>query len=373
MRHRDLKNHWKWFILFFGVFIIILMGLYIRMITVRSSALQSDFQRKPQAVNVEEPVRTKAWKTVTFLARVEGGQTIKIRSDVGGWVKEKKVDIGSIVEAEDILLILTDERKEFVLLEAESRLLSAKADLKELKRLYNKNISLVEKGIVAKDTLESLTNQIESKRAGVNALEASYQRAKWDVDHLIVSSPIKGKIINVLPDIGQEVMVNEIIIDLVNISNKRVVAGVDANWARILKGGTEVKLSNTVYGNLETTTAKIIGISPNIDIDTGTYSFEAEILDQNIQWLPGEIVNMEVPVEFLDNIIKVPRTAVLSDNEEVFLFAYRDGVALKVPVSVIWLNENEGAIPSGSIPQNSKIIVNGNSGLSNGQAVRVIQ
>ena len=122
-----------------------------------------------------------------------------------------------------------------------------------------------------------------------------------------------------------------------------------------------------------TATAKIIGISPNIDINTGTYSIEARIMDQNIQWLPGEIVNMEVPVEFMDNIIKVPRAAILSDNEDVFLFAYRDGVALKVPVNVTWLNENEGAIPWGSIPQNSKIIVNGNSSLSNGQSVRVIQ
>ena len=148
-----------------------------------------------------------------MLARVQGGQTIQLRTDVGGWVEEKRVEIGSSVDIDDTLLVLKDERKKFALLEAKSRLNSARADLKELKRLYNKNISLVQRGIVAKDTLESLDNQIAAKAAEVNALDASYQRSNWDFEHLIIKSPIKGKIIAVIPDIGQEVMAHEIVIN----------------------------------------------------------------------------------------------------------------------------------------------------------------
>jgi len=374
MKNRTVsKEQWKWFAGFLICFFVVMLALYFRMSSVRSSALESDFKRKPQPVNILIPVVTDVWRTANFLARVQGGQTIELRTDVGGWVEEKRVEIGSSVDIDDTLLVLKDERKKFALLEAKSMLNSARADLKELKRLYNKNINLVQRGIVAKDTLESLDNQIAAKAAEVNALDASYQRSNWDFEHLIIKSPIKGKIIDVIPDIGQEVMANEIVINLVNSSRKKVVAGVDANWARTLRKDTEVKLSNFINNELETSAAVIKGISPNIDRASGTYSVEAEIVDEASNWLPGEIVNMEVPIELLQNVIKVPRTAILSDSSDVFLFTFIEGKAVKVPIKVTWLNDKQGAISSDSLPKDSIIIIEGNSGLADKQPVRIIK
>ncbi len=374
MKNRIVTNtQWKWFAGFLLCFLVVMLALYFRMLSVRSSALESDFKKKPQPVNVLSPVITDAWRTANFLARVEGGQKIEIRTEVGGWVEEKRVEIGSIVDIDDTLLVLKDERKQLALIEAKSRLDAARADLKELRRLYNKNINLVEKGIVAKDTLESLTNQISAKKAEVNALDASYKRANWDVEHLVIKSPIKGKIIEVIPDIGQEVLANEAVINLVNSSKKKVVAGVDADWARTLKKDTEVKLLNVINDKLHISRGIIKGISPNIDEASGTYSVEAEIIDESNDWLPGEVINMEVPVELLEDVIKVPRTAILSDSNSVFVFAYTDGMARKVPIEVTWLNDEQGAISSDALPQDSKIIVEGNAGLADKQPVRVIE
>ena len=81
---------------------------------------------------------------------------------------------------------------------------------------------------------------------------------------------------------------------------------------------------------------------------------------------------MEVPVEKLENVIKVPRTAILSDSKSVFLFTFNEGKAIKVPVNVTWLNDKQGAIPQDSLPQDSKIIVEGHSGLADKQPVRII-
>lgn len=365
-------KQWKWFTGLVVCFLLVMLVLYVRMTSVRSSALESDFKRKPQPVKIIYALFTDEWKTVSFLARVEGGQTIQIRSEVGGWVSEKKVEIGDKVAKDDTLLVLRDQRKELSLLEAKSRLNAAKANLKELKRLYNKNISLVDKGIVAKDTLESLNNQIASKQAEVNALDAVYQRSNWDFEHLSIKSPIEGEIMDVLPDIGQEVMPGEMVINLVNSEQKKIVAGVNANWARELEKGTQVRLTNEVNGTEQISEGVIKGISPNIDRATGTYLVEAQLTDKKNSWLPGEIINMEVPVELLKNVVKVPRSAVLSDNKDVFVFTYEDDKAEKVPVEVSWLNDEYGVIPSQNIKENSKIIVEGNSGLSDKQSIRLL-
>ncbi|NIT14637.1 MAG: HlyD family efflux transporter periplasmic adaptor subunit, partial [Candidatus Dadabacteria bacterium] len=166
---------------------------------------------------------------------------------------------------------------------------------------------------------------------------------------------------------------NEAVINLVNSSKKKVVAGVDADWARTLKKDTEVKLLNVINDKLHISRGIIKGISPNIDEASGTYSVEAEIIDESNDWLPGEVINMEVPVELLEDVIKVPRTAILSDSNSVFVFTYTDGMARKVPIEVTWLNDEQGAISSDALPQDSKIIVEGNAGLADKQPVRVIE
>jgi len=52
---------------------------------------------------------------------------------------------------------------------------------------------------------------------------------------------------------------------------------------------------------------------------------------------------------------------------------YQDGKAVKVPVSVEWINDREGTISVDLIPSDSSIIVEGHSGLAGGQIVKLTQ
>ena len=69
----------------------------------------------------------------------------------------------------------------------------------------------------------------------------------------------------------------------------------------------------------------------------------------------------------------MPRTAVLSDSNELFVFVYQDGKAIKVPIEVDWINDREGTISKDLIPSDSSIIVEGHVGLAGGQLVKLIQ
>ena len=191
------------------------------------------------------------------------------------------------------------------------------------------------------------------------------------MDNLTVSSPITGKIVEVLPDVGQEVTAGQLVVKMVNIEKKRVVAGVEPRWARIIKPDMIVKLSTTVNGRLEETQGRIIGVSPNIDSLSGTYRVEAELINNEYNWLPGEIVNMEIPVELLTDVVIVPRTAVLSDSDNLFIFVYQDEKAVKIPITVEWINDREGSISADLIPDGSSIIIEGHVGLAGGQLVRL--
>jgi len=367
------KSKWLWFFGFLAVFLVLLIGLYLRMMSVRTAAFEAGMEKQPPPVRVQEPDTTEVWRTNSFLARIEGGQSVDIMASTSGWVREQAAVIGEAVEKDEPLIILQDERKVLKLKEAQAMLESARANLNELKRKYEQNQTLVEKGIVARDTLQSLSNQVSSERSSVEALEASFNLMKWDVEHLIIRAPISGKVSDVVPDVGQEVKAGELVAKMVSTSDEHVVAGVEPRWARIIKPGMKVNFSTTLNGTPERTDGEIIGVSPDMDSASGTYKVEARLINNEHNWWPGEIVNMEVPVELLTDVVLVPRTAVLSDNREFFIFVYKDGKALKVPVSVTWVNENEGSIPSSMIPKGSLIIIEGHVGLAGGQLVSLTE
>lgn len=373
MSYSKTRKQWIWFFGLLAAFIVLLLGLYVRMISVRSSAYEAESEERISPVRVQETLSTEIWRTTSFLARVEGGQTIDIIANVGGWVTEKKVVLGEEVEKGQALIVLEDPRRVLRLKESEARLKSAHANLNELKRKYDQSLTLVEKGIVARDTLDSLANQVASESANVDSLDASYGLMKWDVDNLTVTSPISGKIIEVIPDVGQEITEGQLTVKIVSTEEKRVAAGVEPRWARIIKPGMNVRLSTTINNRLEQTEGKILGVSPNIDSLSGTYRVEAQLINNNYNWLPGEIVNMEIPIELLSDVVVVPRTAVLSDSSELFIFVYKDGKALKVPVNVEWINDREGTISADLIPSDSRIIVEGHAGLAGGQIVKLMQ
>ena len=373
MNRSKTKKQWIWFFGLLAAFIVLLLGLYVRMISVRSSAYEATTEERVSPVRVQETISTEVWRTTSFLARVEGGQTIEIIGDVGGWVVEKKVVLGQEGEKGEELIVLEDPRRVLRLKESEARLKSAKANLSELRRKYNQSLTLLEKGIIARDSVDSLSNQLASESANVDSLEASYGLMKWDVDNMTVRAPISGKIVEVIPDIGQEIKAGQLAVKMVSTEDKRVVAGVEPRWARTLEPGMTVRLSTTLNNRLEETQGKIIGVSPDIEAISGTYRVEASLINNDYNWLSGEIVNMEIPVELLTDVVVVPRTAVLSDSNELFIFVYQDGKALKVPVTVDWINDREGTISKDLIPSDSQIIVEGHVGLAGGQLVKLIQ
>lgn len=369
---RSSKKSWVLFILIFCGFIVFLTLLYLRLVSVRSEAAKDTGGESPVPVKVISVKKTDGWLYREVLGRVEGLQELDIRTNVSGWVKRKNLERGESVEEDDVIIELEDQRTEAAYSEAVYNLESAKARLKESRRKYRQNLVLLEKGIISRDTLEQSENQVNIDSANVSSLEASLARIKFNYDKLKVRSPIDGQIVEVIPDIGQEVLDGDVVARVVNLEQIRVVAGVDARLARSLTGGLEVKLSLSADDINETATGKVTGVSRNFSDSSGIYEVEVEITDENTNWLPGEIVSLKFPQKKYENAVEIPRSAVLSDSDEVFVFVVVNGVSKKVPVDITWLNDELGYTEAGNFSENAQVVTEGSAGLSSGQKVKVL-
>ena len=369
------KKSWLLLLAIFLGFLLVLILLYARFLHEReTSAHQRPQEISHRPVKAMKPVASQGSIYTEVLGRVRGKQTVSVRATVSGWVKSIDSGRGQEIEKDGIILELYDYRVETRLDEAKYNLESARGNLAEAERVYRRNTVLFEKGIVSEDETETSRNLLGTATAGVKALEASYNRARWNHENLKIRSPIEGQVVEIVPDIGQEIRSGDVIARVVNLSGRKVIAGVDVSVARIVKRGDSLSVSLGRNGVEETISGEVSGVSPGSDEFSGTYDIEIAISDPSVKWWPGEIVSVKIPSQKLDNVVRIPKTAVLSDSKEAFAFVLveKNGEVSKVKVSPTWIDDNSAYIHFDSLPPDSRIITEGNFGLLPGQMVRIV-
>ena len=369
------KKSWLLLLAIFLGFLLVLILLYARFLHEReTNAHQRPQEISHRPVKAMKPVASQGSIYTEVLGRVRGKQTVSVRATVSGWVKSIDSGRGQEIEKDGIILELYDYRVETRLDEAKYNLESARGNLAEAERVYRRNTVLFEKGIVSEDETETSRNLLGTATAGVKALEASYNRARWNHENLKIRSPIEGQVVEIVPDIGQEIRSGDVIARVVNLSGRKVIAGVDVSVARIVKRGDSLSVSLGRNGVEETVSGEVSGVSPGSDEFSGTYDIEIAISDPSVKWWPGEIVSVKIPSQKLDNVVRIPKTAVLSDSKEAFAFVLveKNGEVSKVKVSPTWIDDNSAYIHFDSLPTDSRIITEGNFGLLPGQMVRIV-
>lgn len=373
-RERKTKN-WLTLVLIFLGFLLLLLLLYAKFLHERESSAQDRSGDKVyRPIKVMTPVASPGSVYTEVLGRVRGKQTVLVRTTVSGWVKRIESGRGQEIEEGGIILELHDYRVETRLDEAKYNLESAKGKLAEAERVYRRNSALFEKGIVSEDETEASLNLLETASAGVKALEASYKRARWNYENLKIRSPIQGQVVEIVPDVGQETRNGDVVAKVVNLSGRKVIAGVDVSVARSVNRGDVLEVSLAKDGTVETVAGEVDGVSPGSDDLSGTYDIEIAISDPSVKWWPGEMVSVKIPVQTLDNVVRIPKTAVLSDDKEnsSFVLVEKNGEVLKAKVAPTWIDDNSAYISFDSLPPDSRIITEGNFGLLPGQPVRVV-
>ena len=75
---------------------------------------------------------------------------------------------------------------------------------------------------------------------------------------------------------------------VVNLSGRKVIAGVDVSVARSVNRGDVLEVSLERDGTVETVAGEVDGVSPGSDDFSGTYDIEIAVSDPSVKWWPGK-------------------------------------------------------------------------------------
>lgn len=396
---------------------------------VTSIFLLAGCSKKKEEVKEEAAVPVKVMKTaksniediVTFTGQIEAGDEVKVVGKISGRVKEVNFEIGDYVQAGEPLVILETDELYDQLSQAEATLASAKANLaanesgslpqqleqaksafeqaeanyfnvkadyERMKALYEADAisrqafdGMELKYKVAKSQYESAKEQlklteerlpknVEALRAQVAQAQAAVDLIKTNIENSVIKAPVSGMISSKQIQPGEMCQAGAPLGAVVNIDRVKVVINVPEEDINKLKDGQEATVNVDALGNEGRIKSKISIVSPASGASR-LFQVKIEMENKDHRLKPGMFANVNVVRGIKENVITIPKDAVLIKKHGNVVYVVKEGKAEERLVKVGVTNGDRVEITEG-LKEGETVVTSGQNMLTEGSAVKIL-
>ncbi len=315
-----------------------------------------DDEAPPIPVEVALPNRGDVYELFSGTAPIEAFAEADVVAKVAGEVRELLTEEGESVGEGAILAKLDGDRLALELSESRARLEKLKSD-------FRRNVNLREKGLISEGDFDKLKYELE-------ALEASYNLAKLELDYTSIRAPIPGVVSERFVRVGNTVEIGDPLFRVTSLDPLVAYLFVPEREYRRIEAGKPVGIQIDALGDT-TIFASVTRMSPVVDPETGTFKLTIEISDETRRIKPGMFARIGVVVDQRENALRIPRSALLEDDTVTSVYVVEDGVAVQRDVETGYSDRGMIEIVSG-LSEDETIVTIGQLGLSDGARVSVI-
>jgi HlyD family secretion protein len=287
-----------------GILVLILAGLLF-------SRCRRASQQSFQTVAVTRGPITQA---VTATGTLNPVQNVQVGSQVSGNIQKLFVDFNSTVKAGQVVAQIDPVVFQANVNQAEGDLANAQAAL-ELARLNEaRTQALVAKQNSAQSDLDQAMANLHQAQANVKIKEGALEKAKADLDHCTITSPIDGIIISRNVDVGQTVAASLQAPIIFTIANDLTKMQIDANVAEADVGGVavdqDVEFTVDAFPS-QTFHGKVVQVrnAPITVQNVVTYDTVIGVTNPDLKLKPGMTANVSIISAHQDDALKIPNGA----------------------------------------------------------------
>ena len=310
----------------------------------------------PIPVETSLPVRGDVVAVYSGTAPIEAFAEADVIAKVAGEVREVLVEEGDDVKKGQILARLDGDRLRLELSESQAR-------LRKLQRDFERNRNLKERGLISAGDFDKIQYELE-------ALQASYNLASLELDYTQVRAPISGVVSERYIKLGNTITVGEPVFRVTSIEPLVAYLYVPEREYRKIFSGQPVRIDIDALAGEQVPTT-VTRVSPGIDAATGTFKVTIEILDPERRIKPGMFARISIVYDKHENVLQLPRSAIVDEMNTTSVFVVEDGVAIRRPVQTGLAANGLVEITSG-IDDKDNIITVGQVGLKPDAKVTVI-
>lgn len=347
-------------------FLRFLVPVLLVVFTLGQTGCSSDAQSKNSEEPEEEPalpVEATAVTTgniaafFTGTASLEAEEEALVVAKASGVATEIFAEEGQYVKQGDPLAKLDDDRAKLELERAEVLLTKQQS-------AYDRINGLHDKQLISSEEYERVKSEYETQKAARDL-------AQLELAHTVVRAPISGIVSERLIKKGNMVTTNAPTFHITDFDPLLAILHVPERELNLLRRGQQAELRlDAMPGQLFTGTIK--RISPVVDPGTGTFKVTVEVRDRSRKLKPGMFGRVQIVYDTHEQVLVVPKEAVLAEDDQSAVFVVRDSMAFRQSVQTGYTNERHIEIMSG-VEAGDLIITTGQSSLRDSTKVEVIK
>lgn len=312
------------------------------------------------------------------IAHVEAINSVNLLPQINGTIDQVLFEEGSFVKEGDLLFVIDPKRYKANVALREAELNSAKANLTEAERNYNRQIKLTKQNIASKATFDSAESTFLRAKAAVKQAEANLDLAKIDLDNTQITSPINGYIGKALVTKGNYVVASsQALAKIVQVSPVRVTFSLTDGEFLNLKKQYEGNSSLPMTARLtlpdgeelfEKFTSRFV--DNEVSTNTATVAIYSDFANTNEKLLPGNYIQIALIKEDLDMSVMIPQASLAQDEHGFYTYVVNeDNIAEERRLVLGDVIGSEQIVKSG-IEAGEKVIIQGLQKVKNGAKVK---
>lgn len=291
-------------------------------------------QAKPVVYETDSPMVMDIIKKTSATGSVVPRKEIEIKPIVSGIIDELYVEEGNMIKKGDLIARIRIIPNMISVNNAKSRIEVANINLKEAKNNYNRQLSLLEKGVIAKADFESYETayknaleELETANETLDLIQEGQTKNSGNQTNTLVRSTIDGMILDIPVEIGYQVIeannfnAGTTIANIADMGEMVFEGNIDETEVGKIKEGMSLIL---VIGALEDVEfeAMLEHISPKGVEVNGAVQFEikADVKLRNDQFIrAGYSANANIVLNKADSVLAISEGLLQFENDTVYV------------------------------------------------------
>jgi RND family efflux transporter MFP subunit len=330
-------------------------------------------ERNKLYVRVVAPNAAGAGLILSLPGTLQGFVQAPISARASGYLKKWHKDIGSRVQAGDLLAEIETPEIEQQLSQAMAARQQAASSLDLARSTFERWESLRKKDAVSQQEVDERRSADAQARANLAAADANVERLKQMENFKRVLAPFAGVITRRNVDVGDLIDAGggagRALFVLAQTDPLRVYVNVPQSYAQLVKRGQQVTVTQTELRG-QGFKGEIVRTSASIDATTRTMQVEISLPNKDGVLLPGAFVQVALPLQ-PSGVTTIPTNALLirAEGPRVAAVGADNKVSLR-PVRV-GRNYGEAIEVLDGVTESDRLVLNPPDSLNDGDEVAV--
>jgi len=311
-------------------------------------------------------------KQITLPGELLPFERVEIRPKVTGYIKQLKVDIGSIVKKGQALASIDAPEIQSRYSEASGKVQSSNAKYESSRDTYLRTLEASKaKGVISSSELQRARNQMLADSADYRAAQSASSSSRQIGDYLFIAAPFNGIITerNVNEGTFVGAASEKPILVIENNSKLRLRVAVPEALTGVSIRENNVKFTTKANPN-QVSEALFVRKAGSIDASTRTEVWEFEVKNEHNSIKPGALANVMLSIYRDQDSFIVPFSAVVTTLEKKFVIKV-SGDSTKWVDILQGLNLSDRTEIFGKVNEGDTLVTKGNEELKPNQRVAV--